>query len=64
MDAKIKEYLVDAYAKAKDIITKNRKLIDSMAQLLLLKEYITKDEFDAIMEDPRKAKEFYTDAQV
>ena len=35
-----------------------------MAQLLLLKEYITKDEFDAIMEDPRKAKEFYTDAQV
>jgi cell division protease FtsH len=64
IDAKIKEYLVDAYAKAKDIITKNRKLIDSMAQLLLLKEYITKDEFDAIMEDPRKAKEFYTDAQV
>ncbi len=64
IDAKIKEYLVDAYAKAKDIITKNKKLIDSMAQLLLLKEYITKDEFDAIMADPRKAKEFYTDAQL
>ncbi len=64
IDAKIKEYLVDAYAKAKDIIIKNRKLIDSMAELLLLKEYITKDEFDAIMEDPRKAKQFYTEAQV
>lgn len=64
IDAKIKEYLVDAYKHAKDIITKNKKLIDSMAQLLLLKEYITKDEFDAIMADPNKAKEFYAEAQV
>lgn len=63
IDAKIKQYLVDAYKQAKDIIIKNKKLIDSMAELLLFKEYITKEEFDAIMADPAKAKELYTEAQ-
>ena len=64
IDQKIKEYLVNAYARAKDIITKNKKLIDAMAQLLLLKEYITKEEFDAIMADPSKAKEYYAEAKI
>jgi ATP-dependent Zn protease len=51
IDEKIKEYMNDCYAKAKDIITKNKKLIDKMSNILLDKEYLTKKEFGLLMDN-------------
>jgi hypothetical protein len=36
------------------ILKKNKKLIEKMAELLLEKEYISKDEFIEMMADPKK----------
>lgn len=51
IDEKIKFYINDSYKKAKDIVSKNKKLIESMSEILLEKEYLTKEEFIDLMED-------------
>ncbi len=53
IDEKIKHILNQAYKKAKDIITKNKDKIQKLAQILLEKEYLTKDEFLKYMEDEK-----------
>lgn len=58
IDKKIKDYLMDCYQKAKDLIKKNKNLIDAMAVVLLEKEYLTKEEFFAMMKDTAKIKKF------
>ncbi|NCC70855.1 hypothetical protein EOM09_04690, partial [bacterium] len=45
IDEKIKHYINDCYKKSKDIITKNKTLIEKMSKVLLEKEYLTKEEF-------------------
>lgn len=45
IDEKIKYYINDCYKKSKDIITKNKTLINKMSKVLLEKEYLTKEEF-------------------
>lgn len=52
-DKKIKALVDEAYKKALAIIKKNKKLMDKLAWLLLEKEYLNKDEFLTIMDDPK-----------
>ena len=51
IDEKIKEYMNNCYTKAKEIITKNKKLMDTMCDILLDKEYLTKEEFGLLMDN-------------
>ena len=54
IDRKVKEYIDAAYAKSLQLIVDNKKLIGRMAEVLLVKEYITKDEFEKMMTDPKQ----------
>ncbi len=56
-DQKIKDLIKDSYIKAKKILHKNEDLIHVMADILLEKEYLTKEEFDSIVVDIDKAKQ-------
>ena len=51
IDEKIKEYLISSYKKSKKLLLERKKEIDKMAAVLLYREYITKDEFEKLMED-------------
>ena len=57
IDKKAKELVDTAYKKALTILKKNKMLIEKMAIFLLEKEYISKEEFVAMMEDPKKIDE-------
>jgi cell division protease FtsH len=46
IDIKVKEILAGAYKKAKELIEKNKKLHRKIAEDLLVKEEINKEEFD------------------
>jgi len=54
IDAKTQALVAKAYKQSVAIIKKHKKLIEKMAELLMEKEYITKDEFLAMMDDPKK----------
>lgn len=58
IDKKIKEYLIDCYEKSKALVKKNKNLIEQMSKVLLEKEYLTKEEFVAMMEDISKVDDF------
>jgi len=58
IDTKIKEYLVNCYEKSRALVKKNKSLITQMSKVLLEKEYLTKEEFYAMMEDISKADGF------
>jgi cell division protease FtsH len=58
IDKKIKDYLMDCYQKSKDLVKKNKNLITQMSKVLLEKEYLTKEEFIAMMEDISKVDGF------
>lgn len=49
IDEEVKAILDKSYKKGKDLLTKNRKILENMAQLLLLKETIYTEEVDAIV---------------
>jgi cell division protease FtsH len=52
VDRKMHEYMTACYEKSVAIISKNKKLMERMADVLLLKEYITREEFEQMMADP------------
>jgi len=52
IDQKMHDYMAACYNKSLAIITQNKKLMERMAEVLLLKEYITREEFEQMMEDP------------
>lgn len=52
IDQKMHEYMAACYEKSLAIVTQNKKLMERMAEVLLLKEYITREEFEQMMEDP------------
>lgn len=58
IDKKIKTYLMDCYEQAKALVKKNKKLIERMSEVLMEKEYLTKDEFIAMMENINKVDDF------
>ena len=50
IDAEVKDIIDDCYNKAKEIIVKHRRVLDDCAKLLIEKEKITGEEFDALFE--------------
>ncbi len=61
IDTKIQQIIKDAYKKATNIIKENRQLMDTLANILLEKEYLTRDEFKNIMENPKSAEQMLKD---
>ena len=53
IDKEVKSIVDDCYKKAKDIILKNRDVLESCAELLIEKEKITRTEFEALFEDKK-----------
>ncbi len=51
IDAEVKKIIDECYAKATEIITEHRGVLDACAELLLEKEKITRDEFEALFGD-------------
>ncbi len=54
IDEKIKYYISECYTKSKNIIIKNKKIIENMSKILLEKEYLTKEEFIELMKKESK----------
>ncbi|MBQ7942952.1 MAG: ATP-dependent zinc metalloprotease FtsH [Lachnospiraceae bacterium] len=50
IDKEVKNIIDDCYAKAKSIIMQHEKVLHACAELLLEKEKITRDEFEALFE--------------
>ena len=50
IDEEIKRIIDESYAKAKEIILEHRDVLDHCAQLLIQKEKITRDEFEALVQ--------------
>ncbi len=50
IDEEVKHMIDDAYEKAKSMILEHRGVLDACAELLLQKEKITRDEFEALFE--------------
>ena len=51
IDREVKRIIDECYAKAKDIIKEHRYVLDSCAELLLEKEKITREEFEALFHE-------------
>lgn len=49
IDSKVKTVIDNAYLQSKSILLAHKDLMDKMAELLFQKEYLTKDEFEEIM---------------
>ena len=56
IDQKIKTYVFDCYAKAKRLLQDNKFILEALSVSLLEKEFLTKDEFESMMQDllPKK----------
>lgn len=50
IDSEVKRIIDECYAKAKEIITENRAVLDRCAELLMKKEKVTREEFEAMFE--------------
>ena len=50
IDEEIKRIIDECYLKAKEIITEHRDVLDACAQLLVQKEKITREEFEALFQ--------------
>lgn len=50
IDEEIKRIIDECYLKAKEIITEHRSVLDACAELLIEKEKITRDEFEALFQ--------------
>ena len=60
IDREVKEIIDGCYAKAKAIITDREDVLHKCAELLLEKEKITREEFEALMEDkPYEQEDFF-----
>lgn len=50
IDEEVKAIIDDCYAKARKIITENRDVLDRSAELLIEKEKVTREEFEALFD--------------
>ena len=57
VDAAVQKLLNNAHAKAKQVLTENRALLDEIAEFLLSKETITGEELMSFVNAAKKAKE-------
>lgn len=63
IDREVKEIIDGCYAKAKAIITDREDVLHKCAELLLEKEKITREEFEALMEDkPYEPEDFFKES--
>lgn len=60
IDTKIKKLVAEAYTKSLKIIKENKELMEKMATLLYEKEYLTREEFEMMMQNPEKIDELVT----
>ena len=51
IDEEVKRIIDESYAKAKTIILEHKRILDSCADLLMEKEKITREEFEALFEE-------------
>lgn len=56
IDEKVKSYIADCYIQSKRIIVKHSSLIEKLAGVLLEKEYLTREEFEAMINKTNRAK--------
>lgn len=49
IDAEVKRLIVEQYRRVKDILIKNRELLDKLAETLLEKEVLTEEELDQLI---------------
>ena len=56
IDQEVKKIIDSCYDKAKDIVSKEKKLIDVLAQTLITKETLTKEEIEKIVSENSKYK--------
>ena len=56
IDAEVKRIVDECYEKAKKIILDNRKVLDAAAELLLEKEKIGREEFEALFDQAQQAE--------
>jgi ATP-dependent Zn protease len=54
IDAKVKEYLEEAYKISKQHIVKHKATLEKIAKMLIEKEYISGDEFAEMIDNPEK----------
>ena len=54
IDEEVKRIIDECYLKARAIIQEHHDVLDACAKLLLEKEKITRDEFEALFEDSEK----------
>lgn len=57
IDTKVKRLVDNAYEKSKAILLANKSLMENLAAVLYEKEYLTKEEFESVMQAPEKAEE-------
>ena len=57
IDAEDKNIIDECYSRAKTIISENRDILDKSASLLLEKEKISREEFEALFEEENKENE-------
>lgn len=62
IDKEVKAIISDCYAKAKAIILENEEVLHKCAALLLEKEKITREEFEALFVKPQEPEDFFKDA--
>ena len=53
IEAEVKELVMTAYRRAKDLVVQNRAVLDKVAEVLLDKENIDGDEFERIFLEAR-----------
>ena len=61
IDAEVKKIMDEAYEAAKEILMQYSEVLDASAQLLMEKEKITREEFEALFEAPQESAEYFID---
>lgn len=54
IDEEVRKIIDECYAEAKRILSENREVLDACAQLLIEKERITREEFEALFESKKE----------
>ena len=54
IDQKIRNLVSSAYQRALKILEENKYMMEKLAELLLEKEYLSREEFEELMKDPSK----------
>lgn len=62
IDKEVKTIIDDCYKKAKAIIMEHEDVLHKCADLLLKKEKITRDEFEALFKKPEQPEDFFKDS--